>query len=44
MSVNRRRVLYQSAAWGAAVLVTPGVFAEQLTLTPRQTEGPFDPD
>ena len=44
MSVNRRRFLYQSAALGAAVFVTPGVFAEQLTLTPRQTEGPFYPD
>lgn len=29
---------------GAAVLYTPGVFAEQLTQTPRQTEGPFYPD
>ena len=44
MSVNRRHFLYQSAALGAAVFVTPGVFAEQLTLTPRQTEGPFYPD
>ena len=44
MSVNRRRFLYQSAALGAAVFVTPEVFAEQLTLTPRQTEGPFYPD
>ncbi len=44
MSVNRRRFLCQSAALGAAVFVTPGVFAEQLTLTPRQTEGPFYPD
>ncbi|MDE2726053.1 MAG: twin-arginine translocation signal domain-containing protein, partial [Gemmatimonadota bacterium] len=35
MSVNRRRFLCQSAALGAAVFVTPGVFAEQLTLTPR---------
>ncbi|RPJ82720.1 MAG: twin-arginine translocation signal domain-containing protein [Acidobacteria bacterium] len=29
---------------GATALWTPGVFAEELTLTPRQTEGPFYPD
>ncbi len=29
---------------GTAALFTPGVFAEELTLTPRQTEGPFYPD
>jgi len=29
---------------GAAALCVPGAFAEQLTLTPRQTEGPFYPD
>lgn len=28
----------------SAVFATPGLFAEQLTLTPRQTEGPFYPD
>jgi protocatechuate 3,4-dioxygenase beta subunit len=28
----------------AALLSTPGLFAEHLTLTPRQTEGPFYPD
>jgi len=28
----------------AASLAAPGAFAEQLTLTPRQTEGPFYPD
>jgi len=29
---------------GTAALFIPGVFAEELTLTPRQTEGPFYPD
>ncbi|MBZ0255229.1 intradiol ring-cleavage dioxygenase [bacterium] len=28
----------------AGALSVPGAFAEQLTLTPRQTEGPFYPD
>jgi len=30
--------------WGSLVLWTPGVFAEELALTPAQTEGPFYPD
>jgi protocatechuate 3,4-dioxygenase beta subunit len=29
---------------GASELFTPGVFAQKLTLTPRQTEGPFYPN
>jgi len=29
---------------GAAALFTPGVFAQKLIQTPRQTEGPFYPD
>jgi protocatechuate 3,4-dioxygenase beta subunit len=33
-----------ASALGAAAWITPGVFAEQLVLTPRQTEGPFYPD
>lgn len=40
---NRRRFL-QSAAFGAAVFSTPGLFAEQLVRTPRVGEGPFYPD
>ena len=32
------------AATCALAFSTPGVFAEQLALTPRQTEGPFYPD
>jgi len=40
-----RRATYATAAFTAAELFTvPGLFAEQLTLTPRQTEGPFYPD
>ena len=39
----RRRFL-QQCAFGAAMFTTPGLFAEQLMRTPRQTEGPFYPD
>ena len=42
-----RRLFLSSAAVGvagAAAFFTPGVFAEQLTQTPAQTEGPFYPD
>jgi protocatechuate 3,4-dioxygenase beta subunit len=37
---TRRRIIGAFAA----SLAVPGAFAEQLTLTPRQTEGPFYPD
>jgi protocatechuate 3,4-dioxygenase beta subunit len=40
---NRRRLL-RSLALASAGFLTPGAFAELLTLTPRQTEGPFYPD
>jgi len=40
---NRRRFL-QQFAFGTALFTTPGLFAEQLIRTPRQTEGPFYPD
>ena len=40
---TRRRFLSTLAAGGGGVLFVPGVFAEQLVLTPRQTEGPFYP-
>lgn len=40
---DRRQFLMQCAA-AAACLTLPGAFAEQLLLTPRQTEGPFYPD
>ena len=41
--VPRRRFL-RNLAVGSALFAVPGLFAEQLTLTPRQTEGPFYPD
>ena len=42
---SRRNFLSSSAfrIAGAGALFTPGVFAEQLQQTPRQTEGPFYP-
>lgn len=39
----RRRFLRQ-LAYGSALLAVPGLFAQELALTPRQTEGPFYPD
>jgi protocatechuate 3,4-dioxygenase beta subunit len=42
-----RRLFLSSAAVGvvgSAAFFTPGVFADQLTQTPAQTEGPFYPD
>jgi protocatechuate 3,4-dioxygenase, beta subunit len=39
-----RRTFLGGAALGAASLYVPGVFAEELTRTPPQTEGPFYPD
>ena len=43
LSASRRHFLRQMSA-GAALFTTPGLFAEMLELTPRQTEGPFYPD
>src|ERR1051325_4966666 len=42
-STDRRRFLLQLGA-GAAFLAVPGLFAEELIRTPKQTEGPFYPD
>lgn len=39
--VSRRSMM---AAGGLAFFATPGLFAEQLMVTPRLTEGPFYPD
>jgi protocatechuate 3,4-dioxygenase beta subunit len=39
-----RRDFVHRIAFGAAAFAAPGAFAEALTLTPRQTEGPFYPD
>jgi len=41
--VSRRNFL-KGLTLSSAALWTPGVFAEELTATPRQTEGPFYPD
>ena len=41
---SRRRVLTGIGAAAAALYLAPHAFAEELTLTPRQTEGPFYPD
>lgn len=40
----RRRTFLHHIALGSVFFATPGAFAEALTLTPRQTEGPFYPD
>jgi len=42
-SLSRRQFLTHSAA-GLALWQVPGLFAEQLALTPKATEGPFYPD
>ena len=42
--VQGRRQFLQSISFGAAAFTVPGVFAEELARTPRQTEGPFYPD
>src|SRR5499425_2306212 len=39
-----RRRFFNQLTFTAAALVAPGAFAEELTRTPRQTEGPFYPD
>lgn len=39
-----RSALSRAGAFGVAALAAPGAFAEALTLTPDQTEGPFYPD
>lgn len=39
-----RRTFLRGLALGAGAWYAPGVFAEALTRTPRQTEGPFYPD
>jgi protocatechuate 3,4-dioxygenase beta subunit len=41
---SRRSILRGGLALGALALATPGVFAQELSRTPRMTEGPFYPD
>ena len=40
----RRRLVKGLALGAAAFFTVPGLFAQELALTPRQTEGPFYPD
>jgi protocatechuate 3,4-dioxygenase, beta subunit len=39
-----RRAFFGASALGLAAWTVPGVFADELTKTPKQTEGPFYPD
>lgn len=39
-----RRQFLRQLAYGSALFAVPGLFANDLALTPRQTEGPFYPD
>jgi protocatechuate 3,4-dioxygenase, beta subunit len=42
-SIHRRHTL-QFLAFGASAFTVPGLFAEELIVTPSMTEGPFYPD
>ena len=42
--LQSRRAFLPRLALGAALFAVPGAFAEELTRTPKQTEGPFYPD
>jgi protocatechuate 3,4-dioxygenase, beta subunit len=44
VSRRSRRDFLGTLAFGAAAFTTRGLFAEELTRTPRQTEGPFYPN
>jgi protocatechuate 3,4-dioxygenase, beta subunit len=44
MSDVNRRLFLGSTALASLAWFTPGVFAEELTRTPKQTEGPFYPN
>lgn len=44
LSLPSRRTFFKGFGIAAAAFATPGVFAEMLELTPKQTEGPFYPD
>jgi protocatechuate 3,4-dioxygenase beta subunit len=45
LKLNRRRFIHTLSAVsaGAAIFAVPGVYADELVRTPRQTEGPFYP-
>ena len=40
-NLQARRDFLRKVALGAAMFAVPGAFAEALTRTPKQTEGPF---
>ena len=44
MELKDRRRIIKGIAFGAAAFATPGLFAEQLVVTPPVGEGPFYPD
>jgi protocatechuate 3,4-dioxygenase beta subunit len=44
MELRTRREFVRNVAFGAAALSAPAAFADALTPTPDQTEGPFYPD
>ncbi|HTD87776.1 MAG TPA: protocatechuate 3,4-dioxygenase [Candidatus Binatia bacterium] len=41
---SSRRAFLRRTAFASALFTVPGLFAQELTVTPRQTEGPFYPD
>jgi protocatechuate 3,4-dioxygenase beta subunit len=41
---RNRRAFLRTTTFGAALFTTRGLFAEELFLTPKQTEGPFYPN
>ncbi len=43
-SVSNRRKFLRATTFGAAAFTVRGAFADELTRTPRQTEGPFYPN
>ena len=43
-NLRARRDFLRQVALGAALFAVPGAFAEALTRTPKQTQGPFYPD
>ena len=42
--LSTRRQFMGGLAVGVSAFSVPGLFAEELTRTPKQTEGPFYPD
>jgi len=42
--LSDRRRFFRNLTVGAALFTLPGLYAEELVRTPRQTEGPFYPD